>query len=117
MRMTGIYLYLSYICTSLILIISTGSVSEDDFNEYLWMENEEEFEKSEMLRLEEEEEAALMEECLEAMMLQAEIDDHDLDDDDSPAEQNDSNEFFFWKVLIEQSTLNPDSPEFVPVSN
>jgi hypothetical protein len=38
---------------------------EDDFSEYLWMENEEEFDKEVMQRLEEE---ALMEECIEAML-------------------------------------------------
>lgn len=38
---------------------------EDDFSEYLWMENEEEFDKLEMQRLEEE---ALMEQCIEAML-------------------------------------------------
>lgn len=43
---------------------------DDDFSEYLWMENEEEFDKLEMQRLEEE---ALMEQCIEAM-LQDELD-------------------------------------------
>lgn len=38
---------------------------DDDFSEYLWMENEEEFDKLEMQRLEEE---ALMEQCIEAML-------------------------------------------------
>lgn len=37
---------------------------EDDFAEYMWMMNEEEFDKEEMQRLEEE---ALMEQCIEAM--------------------------------------------------
>ena len=38
---------------------------DDDFSEYLWMENEEEFDTEEMKRLEEE---ALMEQCIEAML-------------------------------------------------
>lgn len=38
---------------------------EDDFTEYLWMENEEEFDKQEWQRLEEEE---LMEQCIENML-------------------------------------------------
>lgn len=38
----------------------------DDFSDYLWMENEEEFDKQEMQKLEDE---ALMEECIEAMLL------------------------------------------------
>lgn len=37
---------------------------DDDFSEYMWMMNEEEFDKEEMQRLEEE---ALMEQCIEAM--------------------------------------------------
>lgn len=47
---------------------------EDDFSEYLWMENEEEFDKLEMQRLEEE---ALMEQCIEAM-LQDELDEQEI---------------------------------------
>uniref|UniRef100_A0A1A9Z847 Ataxin-2 C-terminal domain-containing protein n=1 Tax=Glossina pallidipes TaxID=7398 RepID=A0A1A9Z847_GLOPL len=38
---------------------------EQDFSEYLWMENEEEFDKIELQRLEEEE---LMKECIDAML-------------------------------------------------
>lgn len=38
--------------------------AETSFEEYLWMENEEEFDKSELQRLEEE---ALMRECMENM--------------------------------------------------
>lgn len=44
---------------------SSDTEEELDFDEYLWMGDEEEFEKTEMLRLEEE---ALMEECVEAML-------------------------------------------------
>ncbi|XP_026465034.1 uncharacterized protein LOC113367662 [Ctenocephalides felis] len=38
---------------------------DEDFSEYLWMENEEEFDKQVMQQLEEE---ALMEQCIEAML-------------------------------------------------
>lgn len=38
----------------------------DDFAEYMWMENEDEFDMQEMQRLEEEE---LMDQCIEAMMM------------------------------------------------
>ncbi|KAH8358820.1 hypothetical protein KR093_002700 [Drosophila rubida] len=38
---------------------------EPDFSEYMWMENEEEFDKNELQRLEEEE---IMQECFEAMI-------------------------------------------------
>lgn len=41
------------------------SQSDEDFTEYLWMENEEEFDKLEWQRLEEQE---LMEQCMEIMM-------------------------------------------------
>lgn len=50
--------------------------SEVDFTEYLWMENEEEFDKIEWQRLEEEE---LMKECIENM-LEDEYDNDDLSD-------------------------------------
>ena len=43
----------------------TTETPDNDFNEYLWMENEEEFDKLEWQRLEEEE---LMEQCIENMM-------------------------------------------------
>lgn len=42
-----------------------GGNNDEDFSEYMWMENEEEFDKQEMQRLEEE---ALMEQCIEAML-------------------------------------------------
>lgn len=45
--------------------ISTSDNSEVDFTEYLWMENEEEFDKIEWQRLEEEE---LMNQCIEDML-------------------------------------------------
>lgn len=41
-----------------------SSDNAESFEEYLWMENEEEFDKSELQRLEEE---ALMKECMENM--------------------------------------------------
>lgn len=50
-------------------IDSDGNL-DGDFSEYLWMADEEEFDKLEMQRLEEE---ALMEECLEAMLEEEEM--------------------------------------------
>lgn len=50
--------------------VDVDAFLDDDFSEYLWMENEEEFDKEEMLRLEEE---ALMEECIEAMLDEQEL--------------------------------------------
>lgn len=46
------------------LLHLNDSSFDDDFSEYMWMLNEEEFDKEEMQRLEEE---ALMEQCIEAM--------------------------------------------------
>ncbi|EAT46241.1 AAEL002550-PC [Aedes aegypti] len=98
-----------------------GPNLDEDFSEYMWMENEEEFDKQEMQRLEEE---ALMEQCIEAM-LQDELDAvQDTNRDptlavDSPKDlcyalsslQVQSND---PKVAVEQSTLNPLAAEFVP---
>ncbi|CAB0016743.1 unnamed protein product [Nesidiocoris tenuis] len=61
----------------------TGEAS--DFSEYMWMENEEEFDQEVMKQLEEE---ALMEQCIEAM----------LEDE----------------LEGKGPTLNPDAAEFVP---
>lgn len=54
-----------------------GIQFDNDFSEYLWMAEEEEFDKLEMQRLEEE---ALMEQCMEAM-LDDELDEAGNDDD------------------------------------
>lgn len=56
-----------------------GSENADaSFEEYLWMENEEEFDKSELQRLEEE---ALMKECMENMQDDAYDNDEMVDSD------------------------------------
>ncbi|XP_053658751.1 polyadenylate-binding protein-interacting protein 2B [Anopheles marshallii] len=44
----------------------SGTGPADDFAEYMWMENEDEFDMQELQRLEEEE---LMDQCIEAMMM------------------------------------------------
>ncbi|XP_050071202.1 uncharacterized protein LOC126559130 [Anopheles maculipalpis] len=44
----------------------TTTGAADDFAEYMWMENEDEFDMQELQRLEEEE---LMDQCIEAMMM------------------------------------------------
>uniref|UniRef100_A0A182PGL3 Uncharacterized protein n=1 Tax=Anopheles epiroticus TaxID=199890 RepID=A0A182PGL3_9DIPT len=104
---------------------STGPA--DDFAEYMWMENEDEFDMQEMQRLEEEE---LMDQCIEAMMM----------DEIASAERmasaalvgNVPRESGLMNILsslqldkeqqgqpnkdvnIEKSTLNPLAAEFVP---
>lgn len=76
--------------------ISGGPNYDEDFSEYMWMENEEEFDKQEMQRLEEE---ALMEQCIEAM-LQDEIDAQEQQQDGQPKEDaTERFEPFFSKVL------------------
>ena len=57
---------------------------DDDFSEYLWMENEEEFDKLEMQRLEEE---ALMEQCIEDMLAD-ELAEQEIGDNDEVDETN-----------------------------
>ncbi|KAJ8980709.1 hypothetical protein NQ317_019203 [Molorchus minor] len=77
--------------------------TENDFSEYLWMENEEEFDKEVMQRLEEE---ALMEECLEAFM----------NDENNPENRNNQSENEPSTDSVANSKLNPEAAEFVPSS-
>lgn len=55
---------------------NNGSENPENFEDYLWMENEEEFDKSELQRLEEE---ALMNECIENMQEDGYDDDELID--------------------------------------
>ncbi|KAK0183365.1 hypothetical protein PV327_001414 [Microctonus hyperodae] len=93
-----------------------------DFAEYMWMENEEEFDKQVMEQLEEEE---LMEECLEAML--EEERQHQRNQTSTAwshatsADSNSGNELCqqlnslrVHGDLAKTSTLNPDAAEFVP---
>lgn len=74
---------------------------ENDFSEYLWMENEEEFDKEVMQRLEEE---ALMEECMEAFM-----------NDESNSYQH-TTQGVPPVPAVANSKLNPEAAEFVPLN-
>ncbi|XP_013144612.1 PREDICTED: muscle M-line assembly protein unc-89 [Papilio polytes] len=85
----------------------------DDFADYMWMENEEEFDKQVMQQLEEE---ALMEQCIEAM----------LEDEQRERQRpvaNGHNHFpttsngqpiCSLEEAVSRSTLNPLAAEFVP---
>ncbi|XP_014282327.1 polyadenylate-binding protein-interacting protein 2 [Halyomorpha halys] len=79
-----------------------------DFTEYLWMENEEEFDEEVLKQLEEE---ALMDDCMEAM-LEEEMMMMNLNEysnlDGADLEQHED--------LVEMSLLNPNAAEFVPQS-
>jgi len=85
---------------------------EDDFSEYLWMENEEEFDTEEMKRLEEE---ALMEQCIEAM-----LEDSSLIEEEIEREIESQGLCHVLATLqlqisnTESSKLNPNAKEFVP---
>lgn len=88
----------------------------ESFDEYLWMENEEEFEKSEMQRLEEE---ALMEECAEAMLEEEEVlESLHLCPAHSTAESSDDDhdQLSDLPAAAEVSTLNPLAIEFIPAN-
>lgn len=94
-----------------------GPNYDEDFSEYMWMENEEEFDKQEMQRLEEE---ALMEQCIEAM-LQDEIDAEQQDGENATESSKELCNALSTlqvtkdqKVSVEKSTLNPLAAEFVP---
>lgn len=96
-----------------------GPNFDEDFSEYMWMENEEEFDKQEMQRLEEE---ALMEQCIEAM-IQDELEAQEkqvqnangaLSTDGSENSKDLCNALSTLKVNVEKSTLNPLAAEFVP---
>lgn len=98
----------------------------DDFAEYMWMENEDEFDMQELQRLEEEE---LMDQCIEAMMLDEMASGErmptvagnvpresglmnilsSLHLDKEPQQHQQSK-----NVNVEKSTLNPLAAEFVP---
>lgn len=100
-----------------------GPNYDEDFSEYMWMENEEEFDKQEMQRLEEE---ALMEQCIEAM-LQDEIDAQEQQHPDGQPKDDAAESAKELcsalstlqvtkeqKASVEKSTLNPLAAEFVP---
>lgn len=95
--------------------------ADGDFSEYMWMENEEEFDKEVLQQLEEEE---LMEECLEAMLEEERQHQRNLSSaawSTATSTENNGAELCqqlsnlqVHDELAKQSTLNPDAAEFVP---
>lgn len=97
----------------------------DDFAEYMWMENEDEFDMQELQRLEEEE---LMDQCIEAMILDEMASGERISSvaGSVPRESGLMNilsslhldkgthQQLSKNVDVEQSTLNPLAAEFVP---
>uniref|UniRef100_A0A182QXF5 Ataxin-2 C-terminal domain-containing protein n=1 Tax=Anopheles farauti TaxID=69004 RepID=A0A182QXF5_9DIPT len=109
-----------------------NSGTGDDFAEYMWMENEDEFDMQELQRLEEEE---LMDQCIEAMMIDEMAAAQRLASSalvgnvpresglmnilsslqlDKDQQQQAHTQRQPKDVDVEQSTLNPLAEEFVP---
>ncbi|XP_073966819.1 uncharacterized protein isoform X4 [Choristoneura fumiferana] len=84
----------------------------DDFADYMWMENEEEFDKQVMQQLEEE---ALMEQCIEAMLEDEQRERHRPVNGHAhyPTTSN-GNPSLSLAEAVSRSTLNPYAAEFVP---
>ncbi|XP_063988755.1 polyadenylate-binding protein-interacting protein 2 [Diachasmimorpha longicaudata] len=92
-----------------------------DFSEYMWMENEEEFDKQVLEQLEEDE---MMEQCLEAMLeeeRQHERNQTSVAWCNAVAGENSENELCqqlgtlrVHGELAKSSTLNPNAAEFIP---
>ncbi|CAH1642818.1 unnamed protein product [Spodoptera littoralis] len=88
----------------------------DDFADYMWMENEEEFDKQVMQQLEEE---ALMEQCIEAM-----LEDEQRERHNRPTANGHNHQHYpttsngapslSLEETVSRSTLNPLAAEFVP---
>lgn len=77
--------------------------SPEDFAEFMWMEDQETFEKEYLRQLEEE---ALIQECLECMM----------EDENMEADLADISEISHpsnFEEIVKNSKLNPEAPEFV----
>lgn len=109
----------------------------ESFDEYLWMDNEEEFEKYEMQRLVDQ---ALIEECMEAMMEEEQevlehlrLDRESLNnsisfntttsssgfserDEEEEAEDDSNNDHLAAVECLSTSTLNPLASEFIPAN-
>uniref|UniRef100_A0A2A4JNY7 Uncharacterized protein n=1 Tax=Heliothis virescens TaxID=7102 RepID=A0A2A4JNY7_HELVI len=85
----------------------------DDFADYMWMENEEEFDKQVMQQLEEE---ALMEQCIEAMLEDEQRERHARPHPHNHHYATTSNgaTSLSLEETVSRSTLNPLAAEFVP---
>lgn len=87
---------------------------QDDFEDYMWMENEEEFDKQVMQQLEEE---ALMEQCIEAMLEDEQREQRQRPVSNGhnhyPTTSNGSTSLSLEET-VSRSKLNPLAAEFVP---
>ncbi|KAI4490650.1 PREDICTED: polyadenylate-binding protein-interacting protein 2 isoform X1 [Polistes canadensis] len=113
---------ITYFDTNLDTEADVQGGSDGDFSEYLWMENEEEFDKQVLQQLEEEE---LMEECLEAMLEEERQHERNINSTawstaasipyNNGAELcQQLSDLRMHDDLAKQSTLNPDAAEFIP---
>ncbi|XP_066581654.1 polyadenylate-binding protein-interacting protein 2 [Prorops nasuta] len=110
----------SYLDHSYEAEVEHQAANDTDFSEYLWMENEEEFDKQVLQQLEEEE---LMEECLEAMLEEERQHERNICATAwSTITNNSENNELCQQLsglkmhdeLAKQSTLNPNAAEFFP---
>ncbi|XP_039762609.1 neurofilament heavy polypeptide isoform X1 [Pararge aegeria] len=86
---------------------------QDDFEDYMWMENQEDFDKQVMQQLEEE---ALMEQCIEAMLEDEQREQRQRpvpNGHNHPTTSNGSGTVSLQEA-VSRSTLNPLAAEFVP---
>lgn len=94
---------------------TAGGAADSDFSEYMWMENEEEFDKEVLQRLEEEE---LMEQCMIRHMLDNERPVGALMPQQQPQQQQQQQPTPAGaqqgSSAPRASTLNPHAAEFVP---
>jgi len=93
---------------------SLSDLEEDgpDFSEYMWMENEEEFDKNELQRLEEED---IMNDCIEAM-LEDELEAQLVEWQKAKTEELNAalSSLAVSDCNVEHSLLNPLADEFIP---
>ncbi|CAG4969963.1 unnamed protein product [Colias eurytheme] len=86
--------------------------ASDDFADYMWMENEEEFDKQVMQQLEEE---ALMEQCIEAMLEDEQRERHrPVTNGHNSGATTSNGTTVSLQEAVSRSTLNPLAAEFVP---
>ncbi|XP_038221349.1 uncharacterized protein LOC119839204 isoform X2 [Zerene cesonia] len=90
-----------------------AAAPQDDFADYMWMENEEEFDKQVMQQLEEE---ALMEQCIEAMLEDEQRERHRpvTNGHNNFATTSNGTNSVSLQEAVSRSTLNPLAAEFVP---
>ncbi|KAL4718741.1 hypothetical protein ACJJTC_013390, partial [Scirpophaga incertulas] len=92
--------------------VPPAAAPQDDFEDYMWMENEEEFDKQVMQQLEEE---ALMEQCIEAMLEDEQRERHrPMTNGHKHYPTTSNGNPLSLEETVSRSKLNPLAAEFVP---